>query len=87
MLSVAYLVVVNDTSTRGYALARARTQIEKLQSDRAHLEIELAAVKNWETLAVKFEELGLSVRGGVAYADAGASHASRTALAPTTATR
>jgi len=87
MLSAAYLVVVNDTSTRGYSLAQSRTTLEKLQSDRARLEIDLAAVKNWETLAVKFEELGLSVRGGVAYADAGASHAGRTALAPTTATR
>lgn len=86
-LAVAYLAVVNDTSTRGYTLARSRTTLEKLQSDRARLEIDLAAVKNWETLQMKFAELGLSVSGGVSYAHAGASHAARTALAPTTATR
>jgi len=83
VFAIAYLGIVNDTATRGYALSHARSTLEKLHADEVRLQIDLANAERLDALSAKFAGMGLSEHGGVSYVDLASSHAVTTAFAST----
>lgn len=87
VFAIAYLGIVNDTATRGYALSHARSRLEQLQTDQVRLEMDLASEQRLESLAPKFTDMGLSEHGGVSYVAVALQHAVTTAFASTASGR
>lgn len=67
--SIAYLTMVNSTSTKGYEIKKLESRLLELKEQQKRLELEAASLKSIQTIEEEIKTLNLIPSGSVKYPD------------------